>query len=244
MMNNRRPPTGSARRFAVKGTNLRGAITNKTGRTVQYESRAEHALILRLDRDPAVGDYGTYAGDAPPGSVRAAAAAYAPQCQVWRVDGRVELHRIRPATAPAGPVPGGPEAADRHLCRERGWGFVAHVAADLVAEPAFANLLALYAFRPWAYAHDDVADAALRALADGRDRPVVALAADLARRLDLAPGTVAAALGHLLWHGALASDLAARLLIADGAFRADALARLPDPRSRATGAGWREGGAA
>ncbi len=244
MMNNRRPPAGSARRFAVKGRNLRAALTNKAGRTVQYESRAEHALILLLDRDPSVGDYGTYAGHAPPGAVRATAAAYAPQCQVWRVDGRVELHRVRPGDGAVGPVPGGPEAADRDLCRARGWAFVAHAATTLTAEPAFANLLALYGYRPAAYAHDDVADAARAVLADGGARAIAPLVTDLAARLDLAPGTVAAALGHLLWHGTLALDLDAHLLIAGGAFRPDALVRLPDPAPPGARAGGARGGGA
>ena len=244
MMNNRRPPAGSARRFAVKGLNLRATLTNKAGRTVQYESRAEHALILLLDRDPGVLDYGTYVGDAPVGAVRAARAAYAPQCQVWHVDGRVELHRIRPAGAGADPLPGGLEAADRALCRARGWAFVAHAAATLTAEPAFANLLALYGYRPTAYAHDDVADAARAALAGGGARAIAPLVGELAARLDLAPGTVGAAVGHLLWHGTLAFALDAHLLIAEGAFLPDALVRLPDPAPVGAGAGGARGGAA
>jgi len=147
----------------------------------------------------------------------------------------VELHRIRPGDGAADPAPRGPEAADRERCRARGWGFVAHAATTLTAEPAFANLLTLYGYRPSSRAHDDVADAARAALADGHARPVARLVADLAPLLDLAPGTVAAALGHLLWHGALATDLATHLLIADGQFRPDALVRLPGPLPPRTG---------
>jgi hypothetical protein len=37
--------------------NTRGDITNKTGRTVQYESFNEFKVTLMLERDPTVLDY-------------------------------------------------------------------------------------------------------------------------------------------------------------------------------------------
>lgn len=37
--------------------NIRGVITNKTGRTVQYESFNEFKLTLILEKDPTVLDY-------------------------------------------------------------------------------------------------------------------------------------------------------------------------------------------
>lgn len=82
------------------------------------------------------------------------------------------------------------------------------------------------------------------ALAGGGARAIAPLVADLAARLNLAPGTVAAALGHLLWHGTLAFDLDAHLLIAEGAFRPDALVRLPDPALPGARAGGSRGGGA
>ena len=53
----RKPPPGNVRRVRSNGQNLRGVITNKAGRLVQFESWAERTLILRLDRDREVMDY-------------------------------------------------------------------------------------------------------------------------------------------------------------------------------------------
>ena len=53
----RKPPAGNTRRVRSTGRNLCGVITNKVGRTVQFESFAERSLLLRLDRSADVVDY-------------------------------------------------------------------------------------------------------------------------------------------------------------------------------------------
>ncbi len=40
----RRPPVGNVRRVAAIGQNMRGIMTNKTGRIVQFESSLERSL--------------------------------------------------------------------------------------------------------------------------------------------------------------------------------------------------------
>ena len=55
----RTPPPGNVRWVGTTGQNIRGVITNKMERIVQFESWAERSLLLRLDRDPEIIDYGS-----------------------------------------------------------------------------------------------------------------------------------------------------------------------------------------
>jgi TnsA-like endonuclease N terminal len=53
----RKPPADNSRRVHSNGQTLCGVVTNKAGRTVQFESFAERSLLLRLDRSADVQDY-------------------------------------------------------------------------------------------------------------------------------------------------------------------------------------------
>lgn len=214
----RNPPHGSVRRPEIRGTNTRGVFTSKTGRSVQFESEAEWALLLHLDRDPTVQEYRTWPHTFqvahPDGQQRPQ--AYTPQCMVWRHDGGVEIHRI---VRPEQWTPGGRVRGDElgpHLCRTRGWTYVPHRAEQLIDPTPFANLQALVRYRPRAYAQPAITPLIPQLIPADSVRPFDAVVADIAATLLLSPSNIHAALCHLIWHDVLWIDMN-RLLLIHGA---------------------------
>ena len=90
----RRPPPGNIRRVAAIDGNLRGVMTNKTGRVVQFESFAERSLLLRLDRDPTVRDYSSQPETFQRVDTEGRPQRYTPDFIVWRGDGATEIHEV------------------------------------------------------------------------------------------------------------------------------------------------------
>ena len=149
----RKPPLGNVRRVASIGTNCRGVTTNKRGRLVQFESEHERILILLLERDSTVLDFcsqpETLAYVAADGRTR----HYTPDFQVWRADGRIELHEVTVEArrqAQGGPPPR--EVAAQLICQQRGWRYLVHTDQTLPHGYAYANLDILSAFRSASYA--------------------------------------------------------------------------------------------
>jgi hypothetical protein len=213
----RKPPQGNIRRVVSNGQNIRGVITNKAGRIVQFESWAERSLLLRLERDPDVADYGSQPEQFryvdPQGHPR----TYTPDFSVWRRDGRVEIHEVTVSGRRTQPAIRQREAAADEICRARGWSYVVHTERSLPQGSELANLLALLHFRPAAYADRAVAEAAFERLMGGQAVPLSALIGQIARDLGLLPEPgVAAVLAHMLWHGQIATDLS-HLIFVDGA---------------------------
>lgn len=211
----RNPPHGSVRRPEIKGTNIRGVFTSKTGRSVQFESEPELALILHLDRDPTVREYGTWADtfQVVHSDGRRSAQPYTPQCMVWRHHGAVEIHRI---VRPEQWTPGGRARGDEfgpHLCQSRGWTYVMHRAEQLTDPSPFANLQALVRYRPHAYAQSSVTALVPQLIPTDSVRPFDAVVADITARLTLPAAYIRAALCHLIWHGVLWIDMQRLLLI-------------------------------
>ena len=144
----RNPPPGNVRRARSLGGNFRGVTTNKQGRVVQFESEQERKLVLLLERDPTVADFGsqpevlhfTGADDRPH--------TYTPDFQVWRTTGLIELHEVTVAARreSRASLPER-EAAAGVICRERGWRYVLHTDQTLPAGYEYANLDFLSAFR-------------------------------------------------------------------------------------------------
>jgi hypothetical protein len=190
-------------------------MTNKAGRLVQFESWAERALLLRLDRDPDVADYGSQPEQFqfvdPQGKWR----RYTPDFIVWRRDGQVEIHEVTLARRRSRPEILRREIAAAEICLARQWRYRVHSEQSLPQGSELANLLALFRYRPAAYAHPAVARAACQYLGQRGAMALGALVAELTRELDLTPAQVIAAVGHLLWHGYLATDLQ-QLLFAPG----------------------------
>lgn len=119
------------------------------------------------------------------------------------------------------------EAAARRMCQQRGWRYVVHTEQSLPQATEEANLLALYRYRPSAYAHPDVAWLAQERLQLREQLAFQQLCSDIMQQLDLARPRVVSALCHLLWHGALATDLSRQLIFHDAAPRAGLIVRLP-----------------
>lgn len=222
---NRKPPAGNVRRVSSNGQNIRGVITNKAERIVQFESWAERALLLRLDRDPEVTDYGSQPEKFSYTDREGRPHTYTPDFQVWRRNGAIEIHEVTQSIRQARPEIRQREAAAQVICRTRGWRYVVHTEHSLPQPTELANLLALFRYRPSAYAHPDITRLARERLAQhniGQPLLLPALVVSLATDLDLLKPTVVAGLCHLLWHGRLLIDLN-QLLFVNGALASRAM---------------------
>lgn len=211
----RKPPDGNVRRVRSTGQNLRGVITNKTGRTVQFESWAERCLILQLDRDPDVLDYQSqperYSFSDENGKQR----TYTPDFKVWRRNGAIEIHEVTLSKRRVRPDIRRREQAASEICRERGWRYVVHTEQSLPSGSELANLLALAGYRPTIYANQAVIQSVYEQLSFDQAVGLDVLVRQLEQLLNLPQAVVIATLCHLLWHGDLQTDLN-RLLFDQG----------------------------
>jgi hypothetical protein len=99
------------------------------------------------------------------------------------------------------------EAVGAKICARRGWRYLVHTEQELPQGSELANLLALFRYRPTAYAQQDVAEAVRARLGLGEAVALSVLTGQVALELDLPEPRVVAAIGHLLWHGQLKTDL-------------------------------------
>lgn len=204
---NRRPPAGNARRVAAIGQNLRGVMTNKAGRLVQFESFLERSLLLRLDRDRTLRDFGSQPETFRFSDERGKQRAYTPDFIVWRDNESVEIHEVTLASRRARPASCLREAAAITVCQQRGWRYVVHTERDLPCGTELANLLALFRFCPAAYADTAVLQAALASVADGQPVTLDQIIFWLTTERCLLESSVVSTLYHMLWHGRLETDL-------------------------------------
>jgi hypothetical protein len=225
----RKPPQGNVRRVVSNGQNIRGVVTNKAGRIVQFESWAERAFLLRLDRDPDVTDYGSQPEQFKYVDPQGRQHTYTPDFIVWRGDGRVEIHEVTLSDRCTRPLVRQREAAGDEICRARGWYYVVHTEQSLPQGSELANLLALLHFRPAAYADRDVAEAAFERLIRGQIVLLRILVGQIAHDLSLPEPSVVAALAHMLWHGQIVTDLN-QLIFVDGALSPAARVWLASPQ--------------
>lgn len=211
----RKPPDDNVRRVRSTGQNICGVITNKVGRSVQFESWLERSLILRLDRDPEVLDYQSqpeqYSFTDEEGQQR----SYTPDFKVWRRDGTIEIHEVSLSKRRMQPDMRRREQAAGEICRERGWQYLVHPERSLPNESELANLLALVGYRPTIYANQQVIQAAHEHLAGAQTVAFDRLVRQLGQELTLSEGEVTASLCYLLWHGEIQTDLN-RLLFDQG----------------------------
>lgn len=203
----RRPPADNVRRVAPIGDNLRGTLTNKAGRVVQFESFLERTLLLRLDRDRTVRDYSSQPEIFRYRDGEGRLHTYTPDFRVWRQDETVEIHEVMLTNCRARPAIYLRETAAQEICQGRGWRYVVHTEQDLPRGSELANLLALFRYRPTAYADACVIQAALARLKDGQRAYIGQVIGHLADELDLPETSIIPALCHMLWHGQLMTDL-------------------------------------
>ncbi len=78
---------------------------------------------------------------------------YTPDFQVWRIDGRIEIHEVTvEARRQAHGMLPPREVAAQALCQARGWHYLVHTDQTLPSGYAYANLDTLSAFRSASYA--------------------------------------------------------------------------------------------
>jgi hypothetical protein len=210
----RKPPAGNTRRVRSTGRNLCGVITNKVGRTVQFESFAERSLLLRLDRSADVVDYLSQPGQIAYIDASGKRHSYTPDYQVWHTDGRVSLHEVTLEHRLDQPRIQRRHAAASAACIERGWTYHIHTETMLPQESELANLLALWAYRPTRYHDPHVTNALGARLADDR-QTLYSLVMDIHRQSGQPVSHIACCLYHLLWHDVVQMDWRV-LLFQDG----------------------------
>ncbi|MBK8138415.1 MAG: Tn7 transposase TnsA N-terminal domain-containing protein [Chloroflexi bacterium] len=128
---NRKPPTDNSRRVHSNGQTLCGVVTNKAGRTVQFESFAERSLLLRLDRSADVQDYLSQPDPISYRDPSGKGHLYTPDFKVWHTDGRISLHEVTLAARSQTPPLQQRHTAAAQFCRERGWQYHLHTETTL-----------------------------------------------------------------------------------------------------------------
>lgn len=211
----RRPPAGNVRRVVALGNNLRGTITNKAGRVVQYESFAERSLLLRLDRDWMVSDYAsqpeTFVFQAPDGRTH----RYTPDFMVWRTLEHIEIHEVTISSRTDRPSQQWRMQAAEQICRDREWHYLVHTELTLPQGAELANLLALLAYRPTGYANPLVQSWLEQHFLLGAVQEFGQLAQAITRDTVQENHQVYPGLYHELWHDRLQMDWQ-QLFMVDG----------------------------
>ncbi len=216
---NRKPPTDNSRRVHSNGQTLCGVVTNKAGRTVQFESFAERSLLLRLDRSADVQDYLSQPDPISYRDPSGKGHLYTPDFKVWHTDGRISLHEVTLAARSQTPPLQQRHTAAAQFCRERGWQYHLHTETTLPQGSELANLLALWGYRPSRYADPVIRHALFTALDKGEQR-LYPLVMSLSEECTTTPIQVAVCLYHLLWHDQIGMDWQ-RLLFQDAVPQAD-----------------------
>jgi hypothetical protein len=203
----RNPPLGNVRQVVSTGQNIRGIFTNKAGRLVQFESWAERALLLRLDRDRDIHDYGSqperFQFTAPNGKQH----SYTPDFIVWRSNGQVEIHEVTMTSRQTRPNIVQREAAANEICRVRGWQYIVHTEKSVPQGSELANLLVLFRYRPSVYADLAVSRMAGEELAAKSPVALQTLVTRIEQKLGIPRPTIVATLCHMLWAGQMETDL-------------------------------------
>jgi len=218
----RKPPEGNVRRVVSTGLNIRGVITNKAGRLVQFESSAQRALLLLLERDQGVRDFASqpetfeYVDDCGESH------AYVPDFIVWRYDGGIEIHEVTSSERLLRRSNLQCKEAVERICQKRGWHYIMHSEKTLPQQTEVANLFALFRYRLNMYANEVVTDAVQERLGHMMPTLLRELMADITSRVELQEKIVYTTLCHLLWCDEISTDFQT-LFIVDGTFTPTAL---------------------
>lgn len=157
MQRKRRPPQGNVRRVTSIGKNIRGVITNKRQRIVQFESEQERKLILMLERDQTVSDYISQPETIEFTVENGRKRQYTPDFQVWRINGQIEWHEVTVSErrSQKATIREREEAATS-VCKNRGWRYMVHTEQVLPSGHQYQNLDFLFRFRADIYADKEV----------------------------------------------------------------------------------------
>ena len=218
----RKPPDGNIRRVAAIGNNLRGTITNKTGRIVQFESFAERSLLLRLERDHSVEDYASQ----PEKFSGESGKHYTPDFIVWRRNGMTEIHEVTRMERRVQQSQQAREQLAQRICQERGWWYIVHTEENLPQSSELANLLSLLQYRPMAYRSGNIFQVVCHLLEPSEKMLLCELANLLVSRSPDSFQAVSTSLCHELWHGRLATNWQQSIL-RQAQFAPDAYTWLP-----------------
>jgi hypothetical protein len=201
----RKPPAGNSRRVRSTGQNICGVITNKAGRTVQFESFAERSFLLQLERKGDVRDYLSQPEQLHYVDNTGKAHRYTPDFQVWHTDGKTSLHEVTLTKRLDLPQIQQRHIAARFICAERDWKFQIHTEENLPQGSELANLLALWMYRSTRYDHPDISRAIQQALGHVEYR-LYALVIHIHRQHSFSVAQIASCLYHQLWHGQIEMD--------------------------------------
>jgi hypothetical protein len=221
----RKPPEGNVRRVRFSGHNIRGVLTSKTGRLIQYESFLEFRLILRLERDPSVVDYISQPEKIEYQDETGKWRTYVPDFKVLRANGAIEIHEVTTHDRQQRDDIQRRARGARRYCQAKGWAYVLHTEKDLPDGTELANLQALYGFRASGYYAEGIARAAKATLAEG-PASLSSLIAQVSRITRASAPTVAGCLCHLLWRNELAI-WPVSLLFTDGYINRKTTVQLP-----------------
>jgi hypothetical protein len=209
----RKPPPGNVRRVHSNGLSIRGTLTNKAGRIVQFESHREYTLTLRFERNHRIVDYGSQPLTFTFPDEHGKGHTYTPDFIAWLDDGSIEIHEVTDTKRRTRPDIRQREEAAEAICRERHWKYVVHTQETLPEDSELANLLFLFRYRPQVYSNERVAETLLKLLVSNQPVQLRGLVAHLVSELSMPSPEVVAAIGHLLWHGVLSTNLHQLLFI-------------------------------
>jgi hypothetical protein len=201
----RKPPPDNVRRVASIGKNIRGVTTNKRGRLVQFESEQERKLILLLERDRTVTDFISQPETLFYQDEDGRGRRYTPDFQVWRLDGRIELHEVTiEQRQQTHDTHSRRAAAAETICRQRGWQYHLHTEQTLPGGQEYANLDFLAPYRAHIYADQESANW-WQAILPGRGKIHLRETVGQAPA-ELSSGVLFNTLYHLLWHDQVGMD--------------------------------------
>jgi len=200
----RNPPADNSRRVRSSGQNICGVITNKAGRTVQFESFAERCWLLRLERLATVRDYISQPEALAYTDESGKWHSYTPDFLVWHTDERTSLHEVSLTKRLTLPALEQRHTAAQQICKERGWTFHIHTEQDLPQGSELANLLALWMYRSHRYADDPLLENLQQALRGGNTLYPLVLSIYHQHQTSIAQ--IASNLYYYLWHGQIEMD--------------------------------------
>ncbi len=226
----RRPPADNVRNIRPQGKNLRFKTFSSTGRLVQVEFWRERKFLYKLTfghhtvadiiSQPEWFEYFTHDGELR---------KHVPDYKVIRIDGSIEIHDVIRQQYAETAASRERERAMHRMCQARGWTYQVHIEEYLASDTEIANIQALSAYKAGVHHHPDVEAAIRSTLSRDVRLDLEVLAHRLARELSLPASQVMAALGHMLCHGRLVTDMDTRLLYLDASIRPGTLVWLPSP---------------
>jgi len=203
----RKPPHGNVRRVRYINGNLRFALTNKAGHTVQCESFQERKLALLLERDSSVSDYISQPEVMTFTDAQGRTKTYTPDFLVKRVGSPDEIHEVTlNDRRERKPNLQEREAAARQICQSRGMVYKVFTEDVLPDDTETANLLAFYTARTSRCANATISQHVEAILHLHESYPFNALISQLVQETGIVQGNVHLTLKHLIWHGVLQID--------------------------------------